>query len=79
MAITYEVDAFATGDSTVNVTFTDADGLVHKRSVSIPKAEDGSVDQEYLDTILEQQLRGVIEKLKVGAVTFVEPSAMPAT
>lgn len=77
MAITYTVAEYSEEDRTVEVTFENSDGLVHKRTVNIPHNEDGSIDEEYLQEILEGQLRGVENKLRVGAVTFIEPVSEP--
>ena len=77
MAITYTVAEYAEQDRTVEVTFENSEGLVHKRTVNIPHNEDGTIDEEYFQEILEGQLRGVENKLKVGVVTFVEPTPEP--
>jgi hypothetical protein len=74
MAITYTVAEYTVEDRTVQVTFENSEGLVHKRTVNIPHNEDGSIDEEYFQEILEGQLRGVENKLRVGAVTFTEPT-----
>ena len=71
MAITYTVAEYTTEDKTVQVTFENSEGLIHKRTVNIPHNEDGSIDEEYFQEILEGQLRGVENKLRVGAVTFI--------
>ena len=77
MAITYTVAEYAIEDRTVEVTFENSEGLVHKRIINIPHNEDGSIDEEYFQQILEGQLRGVENKLRVGAVTFIEPTPEP--
>lgn len=77
MAITYTVAEYAEEDRTVEVTFENSDGLVHKRTINIPHNEDGTIDEEYFQEILEGQLRGVENKLRVGAVTFAEPTPPP--
>lgn len=73
MSITYEVGSYSAEDTSVEVIYTNDEGFIHKRQVNIPHLEDGSVDEVYLEEILEGQLRGVENKLVVGAVTFVDP------
>lgn len=75
MAITYTVAEYAVEDKTVEVTFENSEGFVHKRVVNIPHNEDGTIDEDYFQEILEGQLRGVENKLKVGAVTFIDPTS----
>jgi hypothetical protein len=74
MIITYIVDEFESTDKQVKITFLNEEGLVHQRQINIPHFEDGSVDEDYLQEIIEGQLSGVQNKLKVGAVSFVEPT-----
>lgn len=76
MAITYTVAEYIKADSTVQVTFTDDNGFEHKRQVNLPKNSDGTIDEEYFAEILEGQLRGVENKLRVGAVAFTDPNAV---
>ena len=73
MSITYELGNYQSGDKTVEVTFTNEEGLIHKRMVNIPY-ENGSIDRNYFQEILEGQLRGVENKLKVGAISFIDPT-----
>lgn len=75
--ITFEVPDNLEGKDNVNVTFKNEKGEIFTKSVNIPKNEDGSIDQEYFDNILEGQLRGVENKVRVGAITFVDPSKKP--
>jgi hypothetical protein len=77
MAIAYTVAEYTTEDRTVEVTFENSDGLIHKRTINIPHNEDGTIDEEYFQEILEGQLRGVENKLRVGVVTFIEPAPEP--
>lgn len=72
--ITYTVAEYQKGDRTVEVTFTNDDGFIHKRSVNIPYNSDGSIDENYFQEILEGQLRGVENKIKLGVVTFMDPA-----
>ena len=74
MNITYEVGDFTDDDMSVEVTYTDEAGLTHTRSVNLPRNEDGTLDQDYFDEILEGQLLGVINKLRVQAISFTDPT-----
>lgn len=75
MAIAYTFAGIGATDTTVSVTYTNDDGFTHERSINIPRLEDGSVDEEYYQEILEGQLRGVENKLKVGVISFTDPNA----
>ena len=77
MAITYEVGGYAAEDKSVEVVFTNDEGLVHKRQVNLPKEESGAVDQDAFNEILEGQLRGVENKASLGVITFADPNAEP--
>jgi hypothetical protein len=74
MSITYTVADYSPSDSTVEVTYTNAEGYTHTRTINIPHLEDGSIDADYLQEIFEGQLRGVENKVAVGAITFVDPN-----
>jgi hypothetical protein len=74
MDITYTVAEYATEDTSVQVTYTNESGFEHKRTINIPHLEDGSIDQDYFSEILEGQLRGVENKVVVGAITFIDPN-----
>ena len=75
--ITYTIADFEETDNTVEVTYTNADGHTHVRTLNIPHLEDGTIDQEYWEDILEGQLRGVEHKVRVNAISFVDPDAEP--
>ena len=75
--ITYTVADYTAEDTSVEVTFTNADGFVHKREVNIPKLPEGGVDVDYFQEILEGQLLGVINKNTLGVITFVDPTEIP--
>jgi len=73
--ITYVVGQYQTSDRTVEVVYTrESDGFIYKRGINIPHFEDGSVDENYFQEILDSQLSGVINKFRVGAITFIDPS-----
>lgn len=75
MSITYTVADYAEEDTTVEVTYTNADGFTHTRVINIPHLEDGSIDEDYFNEILEGQLRGVVNKAAIGVISFVDPDA----
>lgn len=74
MAITYTVASFGPEDNSAEVTYENSEGLIHKRQVNIPKFDDGTIDEDYFNEILEGQLRGVENKIKIGVVSFTDPS-----
>lgn len=75
MISTYTVAEYTTEDTSVEVTYENVEGFTHKRNVNIPRLEDGSIDEEYFNEILEGQLRGVNNKITVGAISFTDPNA----
>ena len=66
---------YATEDNSVEVTYENSEGFVHKRNINIPHLEDGSIDEEYFREILEGQLLGVNNKIAVGVISFTDPNA----
>ena len=74
MISTYTVAEYTAEDRFVEVTYENAEGFIHKRHINIPHLEDGSIDEEYLQEILEGQLRGVNNKIAVGAISFTDPN-----
>lgn len=79
MTITYLPPTIEEGKSTASVTFINEQNLTHVRSVNIPRNIDGTVDTVTLTDILEAQLRGVEQKVKLGVVTFTTGSTEPIT
>jgi|TARA_B100000085_G_C18538885_1_gene511125 hypothetical protein len=75
MSISYTVAGIGTGDTTVEVTYTNADSHEHKRTLNIPYLENGEIDTEYWQEILDGQLRGVQNKSTLGVISFVDPNA----
>ena len=75
MSISYTVAGIGTGDTTVEVTYTNADSHEHKRTLNIPYLENGEIDTDYWQEILEGQLRGVENKSSLGVISFVDPNA----
>ena len=76
MSITYTVASYVEEDTTVEVTYTNADGFTHTRIINIPHLEDGSIDEDYFNEILEGQLRGVENKVAIGVIHFSDPNAI---
>jgi len=76
MSITYTVASYVEEDTTVEVTYTNADGFTHTRMINIPHLEDGSIDEDYFNEILEGQLRGVENKVAIGVIHFSDPNAI---
>jgi hypothetical protein len=72
--IEYQVAEFTDSDNTVEVTYTNDQGNVHKRTLNIPRNSDGSLNEDMWAEILEGQLRGVERKVEVNAISFVSPS-----
>lgn len=76
---TYQVADYQPEDATVQVTYTNDAGLVHIRTVNIPHLENGSVDTEGFNEILEGQLRGVNNKVSLGVLQFSDPAGVGST
>ena len=70
----YSVTEPKEGSFAAEVTYTDSEGLVYKRTINVPKNKDGTVNQDYLDEILYTQLLGVNNKRAVGVAVFKRPS-----
>jgi len=73
MISTYIVADFESDDKTVEVTYINEENFEYKRTINIPHLEDGLVDEDYFKEILDGQLNGVINKLKIGVVEFKNP------
>ena len=79
MTITYTAPAVSeitSEDTTVEVIYTNEAGFTHTRSINVPRLEDSSINEEYYQEILEGQLRGVENKIVVGAISFTDPNAV---
>ena len=74
--ITYTVAAFTDTDSRVEVTYTDDEGLVHIRTLNIPRNEDGTLDGDQWQEILDGQERGVLNKVRLNVIEFQDPAAI---
>ena len=74
--ITYDKPTDLDGKSSVNVTFQNEQGEIYIKEINIPKNENGSVDQEYFQNVLEGQLMGIAHKFKMGLIKFNPPSEL---
>ena len=72
--ITYTVAAFTDTDLRTDVTYTDDEGLVHIRTLNIPRNEDGTLDADQWQEILDGQERGVLNKLRLNVIEFQDPA-----
>ena len=74
MISTYTVSEYTSEDTSVEVTYENSEGNIHKRTINIPHLENGNIDETYFQEILEGQLRGVNNKIAVGAISFTDPN-----
>lgn len=74
MITTYVVGEYGPSDKTTKIIFTNEEGLVHERTINIPKLEDGSVDEDYLQEIIDGQYYGVENKERIGVISFIDPN-----
>lgn len=79
MSITYQVPTVEEGKNSTRVTFINEKGETFTRMVNIPRNDDGTVDTVSFTDILESQLNGVINKVKLGVITFTTGSTEPLT
>lgn len=79
MSITYQVPTVEEGKNSTTVTFINEKGETFTRMVNVPRNLDGTVDVVTFTDILEAQLMGVINKAKLGVVTFTTGSYEPIT
>jgi hypothetical protein len=76
MITTYIVSDYQETDINVKVDYINHDGFIHTRTVNIPHFENGSIDQDYFNEILEGQFNGVKNKEFLGVITFIDPNAV---
>jgi len=77
--ITYTVQEYEADAKTVQVTYVNPDnGFSHERTVNIPRTEENLIDEDELNSILESQLLGVLNKISVGVITFTDPNTSEA-
>lgn len=75
LAVTrYEVASIEEDAVSVEVTYTDNEDLIYKRTVNVPRDSEGNLMQELFDEILEAQLVGVNNKRAVGVAVFKDAS-----
>lgn len=77
--ITYTVPEFANEDVSVEVTYTNASAETHRRTLFIPRNDDGSLNESEWNNILEGQLRNVENKAQLGVITFRNQTVETAT
>lgn len=73
MAFTHSHSPLEPGQKTLNLKFTNDDGLEFIKVVNIPYNPDGSVNESYLNEIIEGQVRSVEYKSSIGVIEFGEP------
>jgi len=74
MISTYTIAEYTSNDTSVEVTYENSEGLIHKRRINIPHLEDRSIDKKYFQEILEGQLMGVNNKIAIGVISFINPN-----
>jgi len=75
MISTYTVAEYSAEDTTTDITYTNAAGHVHVRTVSIPRDSEGEVVQDSFCQILADQLTNVNNKAGLGLIGFGDPNA----
>jgi hypothetical protein len=74
MTITYTLSEFEPTDKQVKITFLNEEGLVHERHINIPHLEDGSVDETYLQEIIEVESTPIELTAETETAEPVEPT-----
>ena len=79
VSLPYEssISEYIDTDTSVEVTFTNSDGWIFSRTVNIPRNENGSIDEEELNQIVNDQNLGLSNKVRLGVCKFVDPNAEP--
>jgi len=75
MISTYTVAEYSAEDTTTDITYTNATGHVHVRTISIPRDSEGEVVQDSFCQTLADQLLSVNTKLDLGVLGFSDPNA----
>ena len=73
MSFTHSYPPLESGQKIVKIKFTNNDGLEFTKSVNVPYNPDGSLNESYLNEIIEGQVRSVAYKLSIGSIEFGEP------
>jgi len=71
--ITFTIADYSEQDTQVEVTYFNEENFVHKRFVNIPHLSDGTIDNDYFNEILEGQRLNVINKERIGLISFEDP------
>jgi hypothetical protein len=74
MISTYTLGEYSAEDTVTDITYTNADGHVHVRTVNIPRDSDGEVIQDSFCQILADQLKNVNNKADLGLIGFGDPN-----
>lgn len=74
MISTYIVGEYKPTDKTVEVTYFNEINFIHKRIINIPHLQDGSIDENYFQEILCNQLKGLENKCKMNLIEFQDPN-----
>jgi len=74
MISTYTLGEYSAEDTVTDITYTNADGHVHVRTVTIPRDSDGEVIQDSFCQILADQLKNVNNKADLGLIGFGDPN-----
>ena len=75
MISTYTLGEYSAEDTVTDITYTNADGHVHVRTVTIPRDSEGEVIQDSFCQILADQLTNVNNKAGLGLIGFGDPNA----
>jgi hypothetical protein len=73
MSFTHSYSPLESGQKTVNIKFTNDDGLEFTKTINVPYHSDGTLNESYLNEIIEGQVRSVEYKLSIGSIEFGEP------
>jgi hypothetical protein len=74
MITTHIIDDFNSSDNRVQVTFTNEHGNIHQRYINIPYDENGEVNQQEFEKIIQQQIKGCEYKESLGVIKFIDPN-----
>jgi hypothetical protein len=73
MSFTHSYSPLEPGQKTVNIKFTNDDGLQFAKTINVPYNSDGTLNESYFNEIVDGQVRSVEYKLSIGSIEFGEP------
>lgn len=73
MSFTHSYSPLEPEQKILKIKFTNDDGLEFTKIVNVPYQPDGSLNESYLNEIIEGQVRSVEYKLSIGSIEFGEP------